>query len=126
MIDPDCIFCKIGQHEAEATIVEESPRHIIIEPLGPHAPGHVLVMPKDHLRDATTAPIRTGHVIERAARYAERFEAAQILTSIGAAATQTVFHLHLHVIPRGPDDGLDPDWPWCRGLNYDRHMGLPT
>lgn len=114
MIDPDCVFCKIAQHQAPATIVEETPRHIIIEPLGPHAPGHVLVMPTDHLRDVVEAPIRSGHILEAAARYAGRFEAANILVSRGTAATQSVMHLHWHVIPRGPEDGLDPDWPWCR------------
>lgn len=126
-VDPDCVFCKIVAGDAPAKVVERSPRHLIFEPLAPHAPGHVLVIPTDHLRDAVEAPIRTGHVIERAARYAQRFEAAQILTSIGEAATQSVFHLHWHVIPRGPEDGLHHDWPWCRDdLDFDRHMGLPT
>lgn len=41
---------------------------------------------------------------------------ANVLTSIGAAATQTVEHLHIHVIPRGSEDGLPADWPWMRGM----------
>jgi histidine triad (HIT) family protein len=83
----------------------------------------VLVMPVDHLRDVTEAPIRSGHILERAARYAEMVGPSQIITSYGKAATQSVFHLNFHVIPRSEGDGLHPDWPWCRSpLDWGAHQ----
>jgi len=122
-VEPDCPFCQIVEGVTPATIIERNPRHLVIEPLKPYVPGHVLVLPTEHLDDVTTAPIRSGHILERAARYAEQVGPSNILTSYGARATQTIRHLHLHVLPRSDEDGLHRDWPWCRdGLDVD----MPT
>lgn len=111
-----CVFCDIIDGVAPAVTIKEVPFAKIIEPLGPHAPGHVLVIPRMHLEHAGADAPATGRLFHIAARYAEdHHDAYNLLTSRGAAATQTVGHLHVHVIPRGPDDGLDADWPWMRG-----------
>jgi histidine triad (HIT) family protein len=108
-----CAFCPIIEGDAPANIIERGERHIAFVPLGPHVPGHVLFVPTEHLPDATTNPERAGSVLAEAARYvAEQGIEANIITSVGPAATQSVPHLHVHVIPRGADDGLPARWPW--------------
>lgn len=113
MADAPCPFCAIVNGEAPATILMHPHYGIaIIEPIGPHAPGHALVIPTRHVPDATTDPPLTGQVFATAARWAQRFGASNLLTSVGADATQTVMHLHVHVVPRGAQDGLPARWPW--------------
>lgn len=110
-----CVFCQIIKREAPAKIVEEKLGHLIIVPLRPHSLGHVLVIPRQHVTSAVDSPIIAGLMMVRAAQYL-RSQGPQgnILTSAGPDATQTVDHLHLHVIPRGPSDDLPTDWPWMR------------
>lgn len=110
----DCVFCKIVKDEAPATIIFRDERVTVFEPLNPHAPGHVLVVPNQHVEDATTNLRITAKTFTTAATYARLLPASNILTSVGEQATQTVMHLHVHVIPRSPSDGLHHDWPWCR------------
>lgn len=112
-----CAFCAIAAGTAPATIVAESPRTVVFQPLNPAAPGHVLVVPRAHLTDATTDPDATGNLF-RVATVILGDRQGNILTSVGPDATQTVMHLHIHVIPRGPHDGLHHDWPWHRAF-YD-------
>lgn len=108
-----CVFCPIIEGDAQANVVERGERHIAFVPLGPHVPGHVLFVPTEHLPDATVNPERTGAIVAEASRYvAERRISANIITSVGTAATQSVPHLHVHVVPRGADDGLASRWPW--------------
>lgn len=109
-----CVFCEIVAGRAPATFVEQSGAHVAFEPLGPQTPGHVLFVPREHVADAAQNPGVTGYVMEQAARYAADVGPANIITSIGAEATQSVFHLHVHVLPRGARDGLRPSWPWVR------------
>lgn len=112
----DCVFCRIIAKELPATIVAATRNVVVIEPIGPHAPGHILVIPRLHVPDATTDAGLAGDVFAEAARYLREVVKGDgnILTSVGAAATQTVKHLHVHVIPRGSNDGLHHDWPWMR------------
>ena len=111
-VDP-CVFCLIANGDAPATMLMQPHYGIaIFEPIGPHAPGHALVIPTRHVDDATTDPLLTGQVFATAARWARRFNACNLLTSVGTAATQSVMHLHVHVVPRGADDQLPLRWPW--------------
>ncbi|MFD3594299.1 HIT family protein [Nocardia sp. NPDC058640] len=124
---PDnCVFCRIAAGTAPATIVREWEDAIVIVPLGPVVDGHVLVIPRRHVPDFTSSPTVTATVMGRAAEYAEHLaRPANLITSKGREATQSVFHLHVHVVPRSADDGLmvpwgtvygdDPQAPhWCR------------
>jgi histidine triad (HIT) family protein len=88
--------------------------HIVVVPLNPVVPGHVLVIPRNHVEDFGADPITSGMVMARAAAlirpYTEDGGAFNIITSIGADATQTVKHLHVHVVPRLAGDGLKLPW----------------
>jgi histidine triad (HIT) family protein len=124
-VESTCVFCEIIGGEAPATIIEEWPDALAIVPLGPVVDGHVLVIPREHVRDVSTSPEVSAATMARAAEYAARHDAVNIITSQGAAATQSVPHLHLHVVPRTVDDGLMTPWGtvygddpraqhWCR------------
>lgn len=105
-----CVFCRILTGYDPATIVRDFGHAIAFVPLYPVAEGHVLVAPYLHVADAAEKPKVAGLTMAVAAELAREHEAANIITSIGAAATQTVPHLHLHVVPRRPGDGLALPW----------------
>lgn len=112
-----CVFCAISTGDAPATILADGPRVVVFQPLAPAAPGHALVVPRQHVEDATTDPDVTASVFRAAAVFLGKRQ-GNILTSVGPLATQTVPHFHVHVIPRSACDGLHEDWPWHRAL-YD-------
>jgi len=103
-----CVFCAIVAGEAPATVIREWPDAIAIVPLRPVAPGHVLVIPRTHVADATVDPDVTAVTMRRAAELA--VPPCNLITSAGRPATQTVFHLHIHVVPRRVGDGLALPW----------------
>lgn len=84
------------------------PGALAIVPRDPVIDGHVIVLPKAHVSDARTDPSLTGYVMTCAAVYAP--DGANLITSIGRAATQTVMHLHVHVVPRRDGDQLSLPW----------------
>ena len=104
----DCPFCDIVWRGAPANVVERWPDAWAIVPLNPVVPGHVLVIPLEHVEDALERPSVTGLTFARAAELADR--PCNLITSAGAAATQTVLHLHVHVVPRRFGDGLRLPW----------------
>ncbi|MBS3939501.1 MAG: HIT domain-containing protein [Actinobacteria bacterium] len=113
----DCIFCAIAAGRAPARIVAETERTLAFLDLNPATRGHTLVIPRSHARDihdvapADLAEVATTAQQVAAAAIAELGAAGvNLLQSSGAAAFQTVFHLHVHVIPRYPDDGLVLPW----------------
>lgn len=81
---------------------------VSFEPLHPVTPGHRLVVSKEHVRDASESPLITADVFRAAAHLAR--EPYNLITSAGTEATQTVFHLHVHIVPRHEDDGLKLPW----------------
>jgi histidine triad (HIT) family protein len=86
----------------------------VVRPLRRVTPGHVLVIPRRHASDFADDPVTTALVFGAAAEYARsRVGDANLITSRGASATQTVGHLHVHVVPRTPGDGLL--LPWSEG-----------
>ncbi len=115
--DPDCIFCKIIAGELPGTIVDSDERTVSFMDINPATRGHALVIPREHARDLLAispddlaACAATAQRV--AARTGERLGAAgvNLLNSCGAAAWQTVFHFHVHVIPRYADDPLRLPW----------------
>jgi histidine triad (HIT) family protein len=117
MADPDCIFCKIAAGELPARIVDEDERTIAFMDIAPATRGHALVIPREHSRDLLdVAPDDLEATIlaakRLAARASERLGAdgVNLLNSCGAAAWQTVFHFHIHVIPRYEGDPLRLPW----------------
>lgn len=84
----------------------------VIEPINPVTRGHVLVIPEQHVADAAELSHLTGLVFRCAAEWARDNVGGDfnLITSRGAAATQTVMHLHVHVVPRREGDGLLLPW----------------
>lgn len=105
-----CVFCEIATGRASAVVVREWPDAVAIRPRGGCTPGHVLVLPRVHVDDAGVDPVVTGATMARAAELVAELPAANLITSRGSAATQTVFHLHVHVVPRAVGDGLLLPW----------------
>lgn len=109
----ECVFCdKIRSSRPEDSYQEtDFPEVISFEPLNPVVPGHRLFVHREHTRAATANPMITGRVFEAASRYAATCaEDCNLLTSDGPDATQSVFHLHVHYVPRKADDGLHLPW----------------
>lgn len=113
----DCIFCKIVAGELPATIVDEDERTIAFMDINPATRGHALVIPRAHaadLMEIDPEDLRACAVAaQRLARRArERLGAdgVNLVNSCGPAAWQTVFHFHVHVIPRYVGDPLRLPW----------------
>jgi len=102
-----CPFC---EYAGPSPVLLDYRGVFVIEPLHPVVPGHLLAVSKEHVGNALDAPAVFGRVAEVAAQYARGLPSCNIITSAGAAATQTVPHLHVHVIPRVPGDGLTLPW----------------
>ncbi len=104
----DCIFCPFVAGQAEANVVYEDETVVAYMDLNPVTPGHLLVLPRVHavgLADpdgATSAHVwSVGHHLARAVRRpGMRCERINVVLPDGEVAFQTVFHFHLHVIPR--------------------------
>ena len=117
MSDPDCIFCKIVAGELPAQIVDETERTVAFMDISPGTRGHLLVIPRRHARDlleidADDLSATIAGAQKMARRVKERLGAdgVNLLNSCGEAAWQTVFHFHIHVIPRYKDDPLRLPW----------------
>lgn len=107
----ECIFCRIVAGRASARMVREWPDAVAFVPLNPVVQdGHLLVVPRVHVADAVEDPNLTGAVMAHAAALAAEYEFSNLLTSVGRPATQSVFHLHIHVVRRSPQDGLMLPW----------------
>lgn len=108
---PRCVFCDIIAGNAPAEFVLQEKRVVAFAPLNPVAPGHLLVVPRLHVRDYTENPSCTAETMGTAARLAQTFGGqSNLITSAGPLATQSVFHLHVHIVPRREDDGLHLPW----------------
>jgi histidine triad (HIT) family protein len=111
MPEQPCPFCEIVAGRAPATVVREWDDVLAIVPLGPVVDGHVLVIPREHVTDFADDPVVSATTTYRAAELAaESSQPMNLITSRGKAATQSVFHLHLHLVPRAEGDGLALPW----------------
>ena len=121
-LDDDCIFCKIIRGEIPCFKVLEDADVLALMDVNPIAPGHVLVIPKHHAKDILETPLDcVGKAFAGAGRAARAVQKTlapdgiNILQANGLGAKQSVFHLHVHVIPRGMDDGLSMNWELAPG-----------
>jgi histidine triad (HIT) family protein len=115
--DPDCIFCQILAGEIPANIVDEDEQTVTFMDINPATRGHMLVVPRRHSRDLLEIePDDLKAVAVAAQRAARRAhdrlgpDGVNLLNSCGRAAWQTVYHFHVHVIPRYEGDPLRLPW----------------
>jgi histidine triad (HIT) family protein len=114
----NCVFCKIVRGELPATVVFEDEQTLVFMDIGSVNPGHVLVAAKPHVENLQGMDeALAGAMFRAAAKAAKAIEKVfapagiSVYQANGAAAGQTVFHAHIHVLPRWENDGLTFTWP---------------
>ena len=114
----DCVFCKIVTGQMPSTRVFEDEHSLAFMDIGQVNPGHVLVAVKKHadnlyaLDGAQAAAVARASVrVARAIRDAFKPEGLSVYQANGEAAGQTVFHYHVHLLPRHAGDGMEFTWP---------------
>jgi histidine triad (HIT) family protein len=114
LADDNCIFCRIARREIPSSIVREDEHTVAFRDLDPKAPTHVLVIPRTHIVSVSAADRADRDILGAlllAAREVARSEGIddagyRLVVNTGAAAGQTVHHLHMHVL-----GGRDMRWP---------------
>jgi histidine triad (HIT) family protein len=114
MSSSSCPFCRIVAREAPASIIHETETVLAFHDLNPRAPTHVLLIPKEHVRDVRELEDRHGGMLAdlfQAAAHianAERIDESgwRLVANVGADAGQSVFHLHMHLL-----GGRPMSWP---------------
>ncbi|MGH2866177.1 MAG: HIT family protein [Solirubrobacteraceae bacterium] len=117
MSDPDCLFCKIIAGQIPAQMIAEDERTVAFMDINPATRGHALVVPRRHAAnlleiepDELAATVLAAQRLARRASERLGADGVNLINSCGSAAWQTVFHLHIHVIPRYQGDPLRLPW----------------
>lgn len=117
MKDSNCIFCKIANGEIPSATVYEDDEFRVILDLGPASKGHALILPKNHFKDICEADEATaGKLFPLAAKIGAAMKKGlgadgfNVVQNNGSCAGQTVFHLHVHVIPRYEGGPMMVSW----------------
>jgi histidine triad (HIT) family protein len=115
--DPDCIFCKVIAGEIPGEVVDSDDRTVTVMDINPATRGHVVVIPREHSENllavseddlaATMGAVR--RITERMQETLEP-DGFNVLNNMGRAAWQSIFHFHVHVIPRYREDPLQLPW----------------
>jgi histidine triad (HIT) family protein len=120
--EPDCLFCKIVLGTIPGEIVDEDERTVAFMDINPATRGHALVVPRRHARDLLEiepddleATILAAQRLARKASERLSADGVNLLNSCGRAAWQTVYHFHIHVIPRYEGDPLRLPWTPAEG-----------
>ena len=115
--DPNCIFCKVIAGELPSELVDSDERTVTVMDINPATRGHVVVIPREHSEDLLAVSdddfVASMHAVRRIVdRMRETLEPAgfNVLNNMGRAAWQSIFHFHVHVIPRYADDPLELPW----------------
>jgi histidine triad (HIT) family protein len=116
-VAPDCLFCGIVAGDVPAQIIDSDEHTVAFMDINPATRGHALVVPRTHSADLLEiSDADLEHTMVAARRLARSIEAAlepdgfNLLNACRPAAWQTVFHFHIHVIPRYDDDPLKLPW----------------
>ena len=117
MVKDDCIFCKIAAGEIPSKTIYEDEKYRVILDLGPATRGHALILPKNHYANLFELPVEYAkEVICLAKKMATIMkdklgcDGFNLVQNNGEAAGQTVFHFHMHLIPRYENDGQEIGW----------------
>lgn len=115
--DPDCIFCKIVAGDIPCFKLFEDDHTLAFMDINPANSGHVLAIPKEHWEDIYAVPdplvavtMQTAKRIAEAANKALHPHGINLVQANGPGAAQSVFHFHVHVLPREKDDELKLNW----------------
>lgn len=118
----DCVFCKIRDGQIPSVTIYDDERTFVIMDINPLSEGHLLVIPKAHaatIYEISDDDLGQAAVVAKrvalAIRKSLRPDGLNILQANGAAAFQSVPHLHLHLIPRWNGDGKGFDWKLIKG-----------
>lgn len=113
----DCIFCKISKGEIPSTTIYEDQKFKVFLDVFPASKGHTLIIPKKHVANIYELDEETaGDLFILATKVAKvlkenlDLEGMNVVQNNGEIAGQTVFHFHLHLIPRYKDDGVSVKW----------------
>ncbi len=116
-METNCIFCKIANGDIPSSTLYEDDLFRVILDLSPAAKGHALILPKQHMANIFEMDDATaGKVFILASRIAKAMKTAlncdglNIVQNNGEVAGQTVFHFHMHIIPRYENDGQNITW----------------
>ena len=117
MADPDCLFCGIVAGSIPSETIDSDERTVAFMDINPATAGHALVVPREHSADLLEIGAEDLTAVNLAAqRLALRMkdvlgaDGINLINACGAAAWQTVFHFHIHVVPRYEDDPLKLPW----------------
>lgn len=113
----DCLFCGIVEGSVPGQIVDSDERTVAFMDIAPATPGHALVVPRNHSadllgieREDLDATVAAAQRLARRAKDALGADGINLVNACGAVASQTVFHFHMHVVPRYEDDPIELPW----------------
>ena len=113
----DCVFCKIVNGDIPSNTIYENSEFKVIMDISPATKGHVLVLPKEHFKDIYDIDAETAGklsqlaaVVARALKEVLHCDGLNIIQNNGEIAGQTVFHFHMHLIPRYEGDDVTVKW----------------
>ena len=117
MTEPDCLFCGIIAGSIPSQTIDSDERTVAFMDINPATPGHALVVPRVHSadlleissEDLTASALAAQRLAQRMKDVLEA-DGINLINACGAAAWQTVFHFHIHVVPRYEDDPLKLPW----------------
>jgi histidine triad (HIT) family protein len=117
MAEPDCLFCGIVAGSIPSQTIDSDERTVAFMDINPATPGHALVVPRAHSADLIEiGPEDLSATMLASQRLAKRMkevldaDGINLINACGAVAWQTVFHFHIHVVPRYEDDPLKLPW----------------
>jgi len=117
MAEADCLFCGIIDGSIPSQAIDSDERTVAFMDINPATPGHALVVPRRHSGDLLeiaeedlTATVLAAQRLARRMKEVLDADGINLINACGAAAWQTVFHFHLHVVPRYRDDPLELPW----------------
>jgi histidine triad (HIT) family protein len=117
MADPDCLFCGVVAGSIPSETIDTDERTVAFMDINPATPGHALVVPREHSADLLeigaedlTATILAAQRLARRMKDVLGSDGINLINASGAEAWQTVFHFHIHVVPRYEDDPLKLPW----------------
>lgn len=113
----DCLFCGIVEGSVPGQIVDSDDRTIAFMDIAPATPGHALVVPRKHSPDLLEidaadleATVTAAQRLARRAKEVLGADGINLVNASGAVASQTVFHFHIHVVPRYEGDPIELPW----------------